>query len=157
MGRKPYSTVTEIEALPKKNVEYINASKSGTLPAGQVEIVYVYAPAGKIATINAIYLGGTAMVGATGSHDITVLDQTNSIAIMNVSSLADKNVTISGRVASVYDTAVPADEQTQNAILGSLVCSETEPLVVRYFNNSDTNQTADRGYTVSLITEETAK
>lgn len=107
------------------------------LPAGQIQNVNIYAPAGMVCYSRVINIKAPKIAGATsGKHTVNVRSG-GSILVSGTSKFDSDVHFIYGYFYTATDSVFPLDPIAQILMTQELVFTETEPLLFEYRNNTD--------------------
>jgi len=134
-----------------REVEKVDASVSGNVAVGGSEDTLITAPVGWIYRVRALRLRALPPAGATGgTHTVFVMVTVGalSFSLLRGESGFAKDVffSVNSWVKATLG-AQPPGAAAQLAAVGQILINDSEPLVIRYTNNTDAIQTNTRELT----------
>lgn len=160
-GRPPWSqagtegggqtvAMTERPEIVKQDV-----SQTVSVAAGSTEVVEVYAPTGGIYSVRHLRMKVSADGNATsGEHTMQLVSTAgNGTGIRATTGTSNYNSTVSFYAGEWYSADVsqgPTDGGALQAKVGRTKATETEPIQLKYMNNTDAAQDNERQLRVVL-------
>jgi len=145
LGAEVETTVT---VSGSESVDFIDATQSGTVSAGNTEIATVSAPTGFIYELLALKVTIPIPGSATsGSHDLLLTSQEERINRLFMQSDNTANLTYdNGVISSANTVQKPPNNVSQTLATGGLRADDTNGYRLRYRNGLDVDQPNDRRY-----------
>jgi len=141
----------------KKKIVYVDASSSTTVVAGSSETITVQPPEGKIWRIKDAFLRALSpSSSARGINYFSVGHLSTYWKVLHVQSTYNHEIRVRCTVPTEYDEIVPNSESLFSEILRNIKSSYNYPLIIKYFNSTDTDQTEIREIVLWLEEEDEA-
>lgn len=148
MGRKAYSSSTNVNAMTGKSVKYLNLEDSSNVLSGQRSVVYVYSESGTISKVNSLLLSAIKK-GVSGSHNFIL--STSASSYVNIANPYDEDIFFDYGEAFGNATVIPSSDHLR--MIQSIVFDEVNPLTIQYVNNLDVTQNEKRVMNLTLEVE----
>jgi len=148
MVRTTVGTIAEAQLSVQRTeaVTRIKNDQTATVQASNREVTSIFAPTGKLLSVDTIFIEINPPSGATtGRHNVSLRGPADNVQYLFVESGFSDSILIAG---SYVDTATkrvsPSDAGAVNTAIQSIAADDSTPLVVRYENNTDADQTNRR-------------
>lgn len=132
-------------------VLHLDLSTTGTINSGNSEDVLIQPSKGQIYRVIDMYLFAPAIGGSANNHHIYIKrDKTTDINLMLGTNVGTSNIVFNYGSWSTVATSSPSAIRDCQLMFQNLIASNTEPITITYDNQTDTNQTNDRKYLVTV-------
>lgn len=137
---------TTVTVSGSESVDQIDASSSTTVSASQGENVIVRPPSGTIYDLLALRLTAEPPAGSSsGNHSITLRSEDLFIGAVDLESFhSDPLEYTSSEIIDASANQVPSSSAAQAQAVRGLRADNSSGFLIRYFNDTDADQTQNR-------------
>lgn len=154
-GRPPWSQAgTEgggqtVAVSNRPEIEYLSHEITATDGPGSSSEVEIYAPQGSVYRVLNMFLNGPIISAATtGNHRFRVYS--NQRALVGYSAYTSPIVWRYGSWETADSQQSPKDSVVQSRQMANLVATDSTPIRIQYYNNTDADQTNSRNINLTV-------
>ena len=131
----------------------LNLSQTREVVAGDTSTTEIYAPQGSTYQIEGAFLQVSGVPSSgSGRHTFDLKPMGSLISLRGVSSYSDELRWQFSHWSSATQTKLPADESAAMSAMRDLRATDSKPITVTYFNDTDSTQTEQR--TIKFVVSE---
>jgi len=130
-------------------------NQTGSKAAGTNESIIITPPVGQIGRLNNLGIYIPQIGGASGYQSVTISvgsDDSARLLYVNAPYGSDNLIQIIG-LGVVRGTPSPSTDAAIASVLKNLRFDSANPLLIKYYNNTNVTQSTARSYTVQYVLE----